>query len=140
MAVTTTMGNLGSGLADQEGNNYRLGFYRARGMDNDPTLDILRYTWSGQDLAAAVQGTAALVADLDSLPCLVRDFTRAIAESMGEDFEAGQKVFETIPASAAEWVQDGDFIAWDSKRWKPVSIHRDDGKGVCVVVARREED
>ena len=133
-------GSLGSGVTALANHLHSLAFDRARGMDGNPTMSILRYTYAGDSLHHAVQGTRSVTAGLTSIACLVRDFTRDLAKALGEEHQTGSKVFEYYPANTAQKLLDGDYIQWNSMRWKPDSISADDSSGVYVVVARREED
>jgi len=135
----TSNGDLGAGAMGVAANQSRLGFNRARGQQGNQTASILRYTVTGRDAAAGIQGSRTQVTGLSSLPVLVGDFGEDYAKKLGETWVDGRKVFEFAPTESAQYVLDSDFISWDSARWKPVRIVTDTDYETCVAICEREE-
>jgi len=131
----STMGDAGAGFLAAAANNMRRGFERLHGQQGNPTADVLRVTVSGENPAAGIAGTETQVAGLSGLDVVVGDFTKDVADAMGEEWDAGRKVFQFVDVE----VLKTDFISFDSARWAPTSIDYRSDWGVCIVVARREE-
>jgi len=142
----TTDGSLGTSMTAQMANNWRLAYNRKRAMQGEEVASIERYTVSGADPAAGISGTETRVEGLADLAVFVEDMSRQYAESLGQEWVAGAKVFWFVPASAAQKAMSTDYLLWTPKgetsetRWEPTSIEiRNVGTDClfCRVVAKR---
>ena len=126
---------------------YKRLWERARGFQGDEVASIERYTETGGDDAAGIAPTRTLVTGLSDLAVVVDDFTEQIAKALGEEWNAGNKVFRFMPNTDAKKVLDSDFILWTKQgettqtRWKPDSVQMQNWAtdwSSCIAIAHRE--
>ena len=114
----------------------RDGWSALRSLQSDPTVDILRYTYSGGDAARGVAPTPAPVAGLSGVAALVGTLTREEAESRGVGYVDGMRRFEMFDSVEVLLTDLVRYPATTGETFEVTGSYYDASLGQCIVYAR----
>lgn len=128
VAPTQHGDELGKQVAIEE----KYAWQEVRGSQFNPTASILRYTVTGEDAAAGIDGTSTLVSGLSNLSVTVDDYTVEFTRMFGGENAAGSKkfVFYDVEVVHTDVIQYGDHT------YEPTQVDYDEESGRCEVVAQ----
>lgn len=103
-----------------------------RGLDYNPTADVLRYTIASENASAHSKGTSSLVSGLTGLDVWIDNFTIDYAKEYGVIAEAGDKLFVFYDTQLVQ----SDLISYDGKIYEIVNVFWSAESGRCEVQGR----
>ena len=107
-----------------------------RGLQFNPTLDVLRFTEAGGNPAAHIPPTRTQVAGLSGLSCTVEDFTESFVYRFGSMAEAGDKKFVLYDTE----IDKQDRIEYGDKIYRPKEVFFEAESGRCEFLAGIEAE